>query len=584
MRLRSVFILGTALALVSALPVLARGLDARLGATRIAQGDQVVLTLSADQAAGAGQPDLSGLATDFTVLGTSSGSQTTIVNGSRSDRLTWQIVLAPKRAGTLTVPAITAGDVSSAPLSLRVLDAADLPPEVQAGRPALSVSMPEVAIHAQQEVPLTVQLRLPPGTQGAQVVPPTGTGFLLEKSGEDRLTRQQDGSALVEQTYLLRPQEPGALTVPGFTLEATVADPNAPDPFAGFGHSPFGNSPFDSLFGGGLAGRSPFGGMLTPTRTVAVTSDPLALDVAVTPGGASGWVLPAQQVELREVWQPDPPEFRVGEAVTRRVQVLALGAHGEQIPDLAMPEVPGARVYYEGAETRSVPTERGTAALREFTWSIVPTTGGTLSLPALSVDWFDTAREEPATATLAAESFEVAGPVTAMIAETPGPAARPTDIAALPPEPDGWLTGALVAGGLAVLVAFGALATRMVRSRRASRGSAAIRLTLARPGAGRQRREALARAQAAARAGDAAGAHRAALDWMRAACLTQDAAALRFADLGGALQRVEAALFGPGAGAPDVAALVAALRAADAAMEAKAARGGALPPLYPAPV
>jgi hypothetical protein len=139
--------------------------------------------------------------------------------------------------------------------------------------------------------------------------------------------------------------------------------------------------------------------MFAPTRTVTAVSDPLTLSVAETPGDASGWVLPAAHVELREVWQPDPPVFRVGEAVTRKVQVLALGAHGEQIPDLAMPDIPGARVYFEGSEARSVPTGQGTAAAREFTWSIVPTTGGTLTLPDLSVDWFDTSRETPATAT-----------------------------------------------------------------------------------------------------------------------------------------------------------------------------------------
>ncbi|MEE3070273.1 MAG: BatD family protein, partial [Pseudomonadota bacterium] len=369
MGIRSSLLLGTTLALASSLPLLAQGLDARLGATRIAEGDQVVLTLSADRAGGAAQPDLTPLGADFTVMGTASGSQTSIVNGNRSDRVTWQITLTPKHAGTLTVPVITAGGVSSTPLTLTVLDAASLPPEVQAGRPALSVAVPEGAIYAQQEVPITVQLRLPSGTQGADIVPPTGKGFLLEQSGEDRVARQADGTTLVERTYLLRPQAAGMLNLSGFTAQAQVADPNARDPFAGFDRSPFGGSPFDRLFGG----TSPFGSMFAQTRTVTSTSDPLTLTVAETPGGASGWVLPARDVELREVWQPDPPAFRVGEAVTRKVQVMALGAHGEQIPDLGMPDIPGARVYFEGADTRTGPTEQGTASLREFTWSIVPT-------------------------------------------------------------------------------------------------------------------------------------------------------------------------------------------------------------------
>jgi hypothetical protein len=580
MGIRSSLLLGTALALATALPLLAQGLDARLGSTRVAEGDQVVLTLSADLAAGAGQPDLSGLEADFTVLGTASGSQTTIVNGARSDRMTWQITLAPKHAGTLTVPAITAGSVSSAPLSLTVLDANALPPEVQAGRPALSLSVPEGTIYAQAEVPLTVQLRLPPGTQGAEIVTPSGTDFLLEQSGEDRVSRQADGSALVERTYLLRPQAPGALTLPGFTLQAQVADPNARDPFAALGGSPFGNSPFDRVFGG-FPGRSPFGSMFAPTRTVTAVSDPLTLSVAETPGDASGWVLPAAHVELREVWQPDPPVFRVGEAVTRKVQVLALGAHGEQIPDLAMPDIPGARVYFEGSEARSVPTGQGTAAAREFTWSIVPTTGGTLTLPDLSVDWFDTSRETPATATLAGESFEVEGPVVAApLVQASAPDA--SGGAAPSPWAEVWLAGALAAGAATLFVALAAGAARLLRRRRRGAPTPAARMAM--PDTRNRRAEVLTRAQAAAKAGDAAGTHRAALDWMRASGLSPDTCALRFSALSRELQAVESALFGASPEAADLAALVAQLRTADSLIAERGARRDALPPLYPRPI
>ena len=41
MRLRNMLLLGTAFALASAVPLFAAGLDARLGAARIAESDQV---------------------------------------------------------------------------------------------------------------------------------------------------------------------------------------------------------------------------------------------------------------------------------------------------------------------------------------------------------------------------------------------------------------------------------------------------------------------------------------------------------------------------------------------------------------
>lgn len=573
---RSLF-LTTALTFVTALPGLSAGLDARLSATRIAEGDQVVLSLSADAAAGAGQPDLSGLTADFTVLGTASGSQTTIVNGQRSDRVTWQITLAPKHDGTLTIPALSAGALTSAPLSLDVVAAADLPPAAQAGRPAITVTGPEGSLYVHEEVPLMVQVRLPAGTRGAEITAPTSADTLLEPSGEDRVTQQPDGTVLVERSYLLRPQHEGALRLGGFTVTAEVADPNAPDPFDGFGPAGGAGSLFRDVFGSGPLGGG-FGSVFAPVKTLTATSEPLPLTVRATPTGTSGWALPAQAVELSERWQPDPPVLRVGEAVTRKVQVVALGAHPEQIPDLVMPEIPGARVYYEGSDKKSVPTEHGTAALREFTWSIVPTSGGEITLPELSLDWFDTTTETPARATLAAETHAVEGSVAA--APAAAPAAPPAPVTAPPPAADGWLTAGLGAGVALLAAALSLLAGVVLRQR--NRSAPPTTATSPADVAGARRQTALARALTAVRGGDAAGAEGAALDWIRWAGLTPDACAARFPELGRALDALEAARFGPGDAPPDLQRLAAALRAADRSLHSAARGASALPPLYPA--
>ena len=164
------------------------------------------------------------------------------MNGVRSDRVTWQITLAPKHGGALTVPAIAAGSASSAPLALDVVAAADLPPAAQAGRPSITVAAPDASLYVHEEVPITVQARVPAGTRQAEIVAPTSAGYLLEQSGEDRVTAQSDGTTLVERSYLLRPQQEGALSLGGFAITAEVADPNARDPFDRLGQSGFADT------------------------------------------------------------------------------------------------------------------------------------------------------------------------------------------------------------------------------------------------------------------------------------------------------------------------------------------------------
>jgi hypothetical protein len=570
----------TALTLVTALPAFAAGLDARLNATRVAEGDQVVLSLSMDASGDAAFPDLSVLAEDFAILGTSSGTQTSIINGARSDLRTWSITLQPKHDGTLTIPAISAGTLSSEPITLNVVDAAQLPPEAQAARPGITASLGTAAIYAHQEVPLTVTVRLPAGTQGAAITTPETSAILIEQSGEDRIARQPDGAARLERTYLLRPQSEGEMILDGFTVTIDVADASAPDPFANFGRSPFAGGAFDRFFGGNSPfGRSPFAGMMSPTKRLSATSDPIVMNVAPTPGGASGWALPAKGVELRQIWQPDPPAFRVGEAVTRKIQVIALGAHAEQIPDIELPEIPGARVYFEGSDKRTVPTEKGTAAIREFTWSIVPTSGGDLTLPEVAVDWFDTGTEEAARAVLPAEMIHVEGPVT--LGPSPdNSATSPVNTANPAALPARWLDTALIAGAALVLTLIGLLGRLLVRSRRSAPARTEPKPAPLAITARQLRQAAIARAAQAARSGDRPALHRAALDWTRAARLSPEEIALKFPGLSDALAALESELYGSGPRARETD-LLTALKAADAAL-AESGRGRTiLPPLYP---
>lgn len=103
--------------------VLAAGLDASLDRTRIPEGDSLTLQLSAPSDA-QGNLDLTPLAQDFDLLNQSQGTQMRIINGHAEGSRQWQLRLAPKRVGSLTVPSLTLGNLVSKPLTLEVLPAA----------------------------------------------------------------------------------------------------------------------------------------------------------------------------------------------------------------------------------------------------------------------------------------------------------------------------------------------------------------------------------------------------------------------------------------------------------------------------
>ena len=394
------------LALASATqPLMASGLHSSVSSTKIGYGESFELTLSIDSARATSAPDLAPLQKDFRILGTGQSSQVSIINGRRTNSFNWVITLTPNEKGKLEIPAIKAGNSSSEPLTIEVVDSADLPAgSPGAGEFSIELSAETGTHYVLEEIPITVRIRGEGGMREASLEEPAGNDFVLTQTGEDKVshsTRNGHETFTIERQYLLKPQKSGNLTVPPLTLRATVDDPAATRSsiFSGMGFDDTAMlMPFD---------RGLFADMFNPGREITVRSNPLEIEVHPRPTADKVWFLPAKQVDLRANWSPASPEFRVGEAVTRRIQLFALGASGEQLPDIPVSDTDGARLYLDRSSTDTTDTPDGTAAVREFDVSVVPTRAGEVSLPPISVTWWDTNADKERVETLPAQVIKV---------------------------------------------------------------------------------------------------------------------------------------------------------------------------------
>ncbi|NCA89340.1 MAG: hypothetical protein EOM92_10620 [Gammaproteobacteria bacterium] len=116
-------ILGILAWLGISLPSVALEVTARLDNSDIRLGESVRLILVADAQFEKG-PDLSPLQRDFQITGRSSARQITEINGQRREHHELRLVLAPRRAGHLEIPAIAFGEVQTQPLTLAVTETA----------------------------------------------------------------------------------------------------------------------------------------------------------------------------------------------------------------------------------------------------------------------------------------------------------------------------------------------------------------------------------------------------------------------------------------------------------------------------
>ncbi|WP_371168866.1 BatD family protein [Aliiroseovarius sp. 2305UL8-7] len=421
-------IAATTLAAILTSAVWADGLTARVNTNQVAEGDSFQLILSTE-GQGAAAPNLAPLDQDFNVLGTSQSSQTQIINGQMSQSLSWIVTLSPKAQGTVTIPSLSAGTLTSDPVTVQVVDAASLPKLQGASGISVSASIEDGTHYMFQEVPLTVRIETSTPLQRAELIAPSGD-FELSQTGQDRssqINRNGRPVSVIERDYLLRPQSAGPLTIAPFTLRGTLPDPSGQrDPFANMG---FGSSRMQQMMEQMGFGQSPFGDMFNRGKPFAARSDAIPLDVlAGQAGGGTDWFLPAKAVEFQSQWEPANPTFREGEAVTRRVSLLALGARPEQLPDISFTEPDGARIYLDDTSTDMVETADGTVARRDFLLSVVPTRGGEITLPEISVQWLDTQSDQSKTATLPAVTIQAEGtipPAAPVVQDTPEPDPAP---------------------------------------------------------------------------------------------------------------------------------------------------------------
>ncbi|MBS0570274.1 MAG: protein BatD [Proteobacteria bacterium] len=369
-------------------------------------GETVTLNVQVDGEAQAAQPDFGMLSGDFDLTGTQSSSSVSFVNGKATSSTLWAVGLTPKQVGTFAIPALSVAGQQTQPLTLRVLPAA-----ADATKPGGDVFVEATAEppspYVQQQVLLTVKLYFAVNLIDGNLDDPQIKGAVVRKLGQDSHYRAQAGNRgynVVERHYALTPEGNGALTVPPIVFRGHAADPN----------------------GGGF--------FFNQGRAIGAQSPPISLSVRSRPAGSgTGTWLPARSMSLTATGIDATTPAQAGEPLTLNLRLEAQGLGFEQLPRLELPRIDGADVYPDKAVTQDKDDGQWLYGVRERKFAIVPNRAGPLTLPSISVQWWDTAHDRAQIASLPAITINVQ-PAAATAASGAAPTARDIPVA---PRSDG---------------------------------------------------------------------------------------------------------------------------------------------------
>ncbi len=374
-------LLAAALTLFSTLSH-AQPVTATVDRTELVRGETVTLTLRVEGQQGGVQMDLTPLDTNFQVVATRTSSQIRTVNNQTESWIDYNLTLFPLNEGEMEIPVLTVAGATTQALRINVL------PKTQTSIAGQDLFMETVvskeSIYVQEQLLFSIRLyytingiRNPIFTElemPESVIQMIGTPNQYEKLVEG--VRY----GVYEKQYAIFPQRSGTLEIPDIMFRGEVTDGSS-------------NYVFRNL----------------NTRTITAFAEGYEVVVREKPASfpADATWLPASEITINESWDNDFTNVRVGDALTRVINIEAFGLDGAALPPLQDQTIDCVIVYTAPPSIERSYLDGNIVGRRVEASSLLMTTTGTVRIPGVTIPWFDIDTEEVKYATLADTAVRV---------------------------------------------------------------------------------------------------------------------------------------------------------------------------------
>lgn len=356
-------------------------------------GDSVTLNVEIDGTTQAAAPDVSALQSDFDILGMSHNTGISIVNGQSSSKTLWAIALRPRHAGAIRIPSLTVAGQTTAPLTLTV-DAAPATTQGGPGQPVFIRVAPSTRTpYVGEQIDLAVRFFYASTVGNGSLSLPHGNDIDVRPLGQDDRYQVERGGRIyrvLEKHYAVIPRQAGSLELAPVTFYGTMASPGS---FGGF----FGNG-----------------------RTVAARSKPIHLDVRARPSasGNGAW-LPARKLTLSLEGLPADGQVEAGQSLTLTLTEKVMGLPFESLPKPELPALDGVDVYPDQSQDHTGDDGHWLEGTRTRKFALVPQQAGTLTIPAITLAWWNVETNQKEVARIPAHKLHVRATTKATAAPPP---------------------------------------------------------------------------------------------------------------------------------------------------------------------
>lgn len=351
--------------------------EARLDRQVIGIDETVRLTIIADGARNTiADIDTTALESNLSILNRSSNSSFQILNGSASVKKTWVFEIEPRHTGNFTIPPFIIGKEKSNSLTLKVTESTPATAvDSQNLKDVFIEVTPQMDTPAYLQGQITVSVKLFINSRmrisEASLEEPDIAHAIVRKLGDDSNYQVKKGDKtfqVIERNYAIIAEEGDTVIIPPLRFQAVSLSS---------GNRRLMGDPFFNRFS---------------NQGKRIWAKSQALKIALTPIPADfhgkNW-LPARALQIMEK-EDVAKELKVGEPLTRIIQIEALGLTAEQLPEIEVKSPENSKVYLDQPEMQTnIDNGNMLHAVKRQSLAFIPARPGTFTLPAINIKWWD---------------------------------------------------------------------------------------------------------------------------------------------------------------------------------------------------
>ena len=382
---------------------------ASVNTNKVAKNEMFQLKLVADEYASSSDIDFSNLKKDFYVSQPSFSTSINIINGGKKTRSEWDVSLAAKRTGSVTIPSFTLDGASSQPIQLQVAVNVQAPHVSQLVE--MQSNLDKLQLYPEQSAYLKTRLLIktdPRALQNPQIIPPTAQGLTITPVGKQQQYQSIVNGVnvtVVDQDYRITAHQAGQYKLQGPAFKGKVLYIN----------NRTGN-------------RTLLDADSKPTT--------YTLSIHAKPTGFKGDWLPTSQLNLKQQWLDGngkpintkaPLDIKVGDSLTRIITMDVDGLSAEQLPNIVTHYPSSIRVYADKPQFSTLKNNVTQMVVKQV---LIPQSTGNVSLKGVGINWWNSHKQHAETASISGLSLKVspaAANSSALIAP-PTPSDTPTKI------------------------------------------------------------------------------------------------------------------------------------------------------------